>query len=57
MCDLSFSISHLYKAVKKLKMVVYMPLNVAFGRQRQANFCEFDASLVYIASFRPGRAT
>ena len=28
--------------------------NPAFGRQKQVNFCEFEASLVYRASSRTG---
>ena len=34
-----------------------MPLIPALGRQRQADLCEFKASLVYIVSSRPARAT
>jgi hypothetical protein len=34
-----------------------MPLIPACRRQRQADFCELEASLLYIASFRPDRAT
>ena len=30
-----------------------MPLIAALGRQRQADLCEFKASLFYIASSRP----
>jgi hypothetical protein len=33
-----------------------MSLIPAFERQRQEDFCEFKASLGYIASFRPARA-
>jgi hypothetical protein len=33
-----------------------MPLILAFGRQRQTDLCEFDASLVYRASSRIARA-
>ena len=29
----------------------------ALGRQRQADLCELMASLIYIASSRPGKAT
>jgi hypothetical protein len=33
----------------------HMPLVVGSGRQRQVDFCEFQASLVYIVSYRkPG---
>lgn len=35
----------------------YRPLVSALGRQRQPEFDEFGASLVYIVSFRPARAT
>ena len=31
-----------------------MPLIPALGRQRQADVCEFKASLVYRVSFRTG---
>ena len=31
-----------------------MPLIPALGRQRQVYLCEFEASLVYRASFRTG---
>ena len=34
-----------------------MPLIPALRRQRQADLCEFEASLVYIASSRTARAT
>jgi hypothetical protein len=34
-----------------------MPLIPAFMRQRQADFCKFEASLVYRPSSRPARAT
>jgi hypothetical protein len=33
------------------------PLIPALGRQRQADLCEFEASLVYRVSFRTARAT
>ena len=33
-----------------------MPLIPALGRQRQADLCEFEASLVYKVSFRIVRA-
>jgi hypothetical protein len=33
-----------------------MPLIPALVRQRQAHLCEFEARLVYIASFGPLRA-
>lgn len=33
------------------------PLKPALKRQRQVNFCEFEANLVYIVSFRPGLHT
>jgi hypothetical protein len=29
----------------------------ALKRQRQADLCEFEASLIYIVSYRPSRAT
>ena len=32
------------------------PLIPALRRQRQSDFCEFEASLVYIISFRTARA-
>lgn len=32
-----------------------MPLIPAFGRQKQGDHCEFEASLVYILSSRPGK--
>jgi hypothetical protein len=35
----------------------YMPLIPALRRQRQADLCEFKASLVYIASSRIAGAT
>jgi hypothetical protein len=35
----------------------YMPLNPALGRQRQENFCEYEASLGYKARSRIARAT
>ena len=31
--------------------------NPSLGRQRQEDLCEFEASLVYIASFKPERTT
>jgi hypothetical protein len=34
-----------------------MPLIPALGRQKQADLCEFKASLVYKSSSRPARAT
>ena len=34
-----------------------MPLIPALGRQRQADLCEFKASLVYSVSSRTARAT
>ena len=34
-----------------------MPLIPAPGRQRQADLCEFEASLAYRVSFRTARAT
>ena len=34
-----------------------MPLMSAPGRQKEANFCELEASLVYIVSSRPARGT
>jgi hypothetical protein len=34
-----------------------MPINLAFGRQKQEEFCEFEASLVYRVSSRTARAT
>ena len=34
-----------------------MPLIPSLGRQRQANLCEFEASLVYRASSRVAKAT
>ena len=34
-----------------------MPLISALGRQRQMDFCEFEASLVYKVSARTARAT
>jgi hypothetical protein len=34
-----------------------MPLIPALGRQRQADLCEFKASLVYTVSSRSTRAT
>ena len=34
-----------------------MSLIPALGRQRQADFCEFEASLVYRASSKTARAT
>jgi hypothetical protein len=33
------------------------PLIPALGRQKQVNFCEFEASLVYKASSRTAKAT
>jgi hypothetical protein len=33
-----------------------MPLDPALRRQRQINFYEFEASLVYIVSHRPAKA-
>jgi hypothetical protein len=33
-----------------------MPLILALGKKRQAYLCEFQASLVYIVSFRIARA-
>ena len=38
-------------------MVVAHILIPAFGRQRQADLCEFETSLVYRASSRTARAT
>ena len=34
-----------------------MPLISALGRQKQADLCEFKASLVYIVSSRTARAS
>lgn len=34
-----------------------MPLIPALGRQKQADLCEFEASLIYIESSRTTRAT
>jgi hypothetical protein len=41
----------------KWKMWWRMPLIPAFGRQRQAGLCEFEASLVYRASSRTSEPT
>ena len=38
-------------------VVYYAPLIPTLGRQRQVDFCEFEASMVYIVSSRPARAT
>jgi hypothetical protein len=35
----------------------HRPLVPALGRQRQADLCEFETSLVYIVSSRTARAT
>jgi hypothetical protein len=37
--------------------VVATPLIPALGRRRQMDLCEFEVSLIYIASFRPTQAT
>ena len=37
--------------------MVHIPLIPALGRQRQANLCEFEASLVYKINSRTARAT
>ena len=37
--------------------MAHVPLISAFGKQRQADLCEFEANLVYTASFRTARAT
>jgi hypothetical protein len=42
---------------KFVQATVEHPLIPALGRQRQANICEFKASLVYRASIRIARAT
>lgn len=42
--------------VSMLDMVVYA-LAMIFGRQRQADTSNFQATLVYIATFRPARDT
>jgi hypothetical protein len=34
-----------------------MPLIPALGQQMEVDLCEFEASLVYIVSFRTARAT
>jgi hypothetical protein len=34
-----------------------MPLIAALERQKQADFCEFKVSLVYVASPMPAKAT
>ena len=34
----------------------YMPLIPALGRQKQADFCQFKASLIYIVSSVTGKA-
>jgi hypothetical protein len=34
-----------------------MPLILALGKQRQADICEFETSLLYRVSFRMARAT
>ena len=36
---------------------MFMPFILALGRQRQADLCEFKASLVYRVSSRSARAT
>jgi hypothetical protein len=52
-----------YKRIgSHLKIIIlerkwHMPLIPAFGRQRQLDLCEFQASLVYIVGSRPDRAT
>ena len=38
-------------------VVAHMPLIPALGRQRQADVCEYEASLVYRASSRTIKAT
>jgi hypothetical protein len=40
------------KGKRYLDMLVYT-LNLSLDRQRQGDLCEFEASLVYIASSRP----
>ena len=35
-------------------MMLYSPLIAAFGRQREVDFCEFEASMVYRVSSRTG---
>jgi hypothetical protein len=41
----------------KARRLWYTPLISAFGRQRQVDLCEFEASLVYKGSSRTVRAT
>jgi hypothetical protein len=48
---------HINKTNKQVGQWWHMPLIPPFGRQRQVDFCEFDASLVYRASLRTVRAT
>ena len=40
-----------------LDVLYHTPLNPALGRQRKTDLCDFEASLVYIVSFRPERVT
>lgn len=35
----------------------FIPLMPALGRQRQEDLCKFEASLIYITSYRTARAT
>jgi hypothetical protein len=35
----------------------YTPLILSLGRQRQVDFCEFEANLVYIVSSQTARVT
>jgi hypothetical protein len=45
------------KLYKPLGNDNWTPLSSAFGRQRQEDLCEFEATLVYRGSFRTSRAT
>lgn len=45
------------KSSESVQAVEYTPLILEVGRQRQADLCEFQASLVYRVSSRTARAT
>jgi hypothetical protein len=42
---------------RKIPMWWHLPLIPALGRQRQEDLCKFQASLIYIVSFRTARDT
>jgi hypothetical protein len=44
------------KKQKSSQIWWHIPLIPAFGRQKQADLCDFEANMVYIMSSKTGRA-